>query len=102
VICLLPGSALHGRDSRGIEVAKRVAMDPRWRASNNYQNIDTFEIGITDVDHYFDIWWYFQGGREKGAGPPGYQTRYQTTPDPNLGGDRAAGNASQNAESQMV
>ena len=48
----------YGRDSRGqtIEgVEARVAMDRALsRVEATYQNIDTFEIGITDVDHYFE------------------------------------------------
>jgi magnesium chelatase subunit H len=49
----------YGRDSRegrtfeGREA--RVAMDRALaRVEAAYQNIDTFEIGITDVDHYFE------------------------------------------------
>jgi magnesium chelatase subunit H len=48
----------YGRDSRGRSIAGREA---RWemdqalaRVEATYQNIDTFEIGITDVDHYFE------------------------------------------------
>ncbi|MBC8029549.1 MAG: cobaltochelatase subunit CobN [Pyrinomonadaceae bacterium] len=48
----------YGRDSRGqaIEgVEARAAMDSALaRVEATYQNIDTFEIGITDVDHYFE------------------------------------------------
>jgi magnesium chelatase subunit H len=48
----------YGRDSRGeiIEGREaRVAMDRALaRVEATYQNIDTFEIGITDVDHYFE------------------------------------------------
>lgn len=48
----------YGRDSKGqtIEgVEARVAMDRALaRVEATYQNIDTFEIGITDVDHYFE------------------------------------------------
>jgi magnesium chelatase subunit H len=48
----------YGRDSRGqaIEgVEARSAMDRALsRVEATYQNIDTFEIGITDVDHYFE------------------------------------------------
>ncbi|HKV35340.1 MAG TPA: cobaltochelatase subunit CobN, partial [Pyrinomonadaceae bacterium] len=48
----------YGRDSRvrafeGREA--RVAMDRALsRVEATYQNIDTFEIGLTDVDHYFE------------------------------------------------
>ena len=42
------GRALDGREARG-------AMDQALeRVEATYQNIDTFEIGITDVDHYFE------------------------------------------------
>jgi magnesium chelatase subunit H len=48
----------YGRDSSGraIEgVEARAAMDSALsRVEATYQNIDTFEIGITDVDHYFE------------------------------------------------
>jgi magnesium chelatase subunit H len=48
----------YGRDSRGrsIEgVEARQAMDKALsRVEATYQNIDTFEIGLTDVDHYFE------------------------------------------------
>jgi magnesium chelatase subunit H len=48
----------YGRDSKGnsIEgVEARVAMDMALsRVEATYQNIDTFEIGLTDVDHYFE------------------------------------------------
>jgi magnesium chelatase subunit H len=48
----------YGRDSLGqnIEgVEARTAMDRALaRVEATYQNIDTFEIGITDVDHYFE------------------------------------------------
>lgn len=48
----------YGRDSKGqaIEgVEARGAMDSALaRVEATYQNIDTFEIGITDVDHYFE------------------------------------------------
>jgi magnesium chelatase subunit H len=48
----------YGRDSQGrlIEGREaRVAMDRALaRVEATYQNIDTFEIGITDVDHYFE------------------------------------------------
>lgn len=48
----------YGRDSRGRNVEgreARVAMDRALaRVEATYQNIDTFEIGLTDVDHYFE------------------------------------------------
>jgi len=48
----------YGRDSRGRTVEgreARVAMDRALsRVEATYQNIDTFEIGLTDVDHYFE------------------------------------------------
>jgi len=48
----------YGRDSlgRSIEgVEARQAMDKALsRIEATYQNIDTFEIGLTDVDHYFE------------------------------------------------
>ena len=48
----------YGRDSSGRSIEgreARVAMDRALaRVEATYQNIDTFEIGITDVDHYFE------------------------------------------------
>jgi magnesium chelatase subunit H len=48
----------YGRDSRGRSIEgheARVAMDRALtRVEATYQNIDTFEIGLTDVDHYFE------------------------------------------------
>lgn len=48
----------YGRDSRGRPIEgreARVAMDRALaRVEATYQNIDTFEIGLTDVDHYFE------------------------------------------------
>ena len=42
------GEVIDGREARG-------AMDAALsRVEATYQNIDTFEIGITDVDHYFE------------------------------------------------
>jgi len=42
------GEAIDGREAR-------FAMDTALaRVEATYQNIDTFEIGITDVDHYFE------------------------------------------------
>ena len=48
----------YGRDSSGRSIEgreARVAMDRALACVEaTYQNIDTFEIGITDVDHYFE------------------------------------------------
>jgi magnesium chelatase subunit H len=48
----------YGRDSKGRAIEgreARVAMDRALsRVDATYQNIDTFEIGLTDVDHYFE------------------------------------------------
>lgn len=48
----------YGRDSTGRAIEgreARVAMDRALsRVEATYQNIDTFEIGLTDVDHYFE------------------------------------------------
>ena len=48
----------YGRDSkgRGFEGREaRLAMNRALsRVEATYQNIDTFEIGVTDVDHYFE------------------------------------------------
>ena len=48
----------YGRDSSGRSIEgreARAAMDRALaRVDATYQNIDTFEIGITDVDHYFE------------------------------------------------
>jgi magnesium chelatase subunit H len=48
----------YGRDSRGRSFEgreARLAMDRALsRVEATYQNIDTFEIGLTDVDHYFE------------------------------------------------
>jgi magnesium chelatase subunit H len=48
----------YGRDSKGRNIEgkeARVAMDRALsRVEATYQNIDTIEIGITDVDHYFE------------------------------------------------
>lgn len=48
----------YGRDSRGRAFEgreARLAMDRALsRVEATYQNIDTFEIGLTDVDHYFE------------------------------------------------
>jgi magnesium chelatase subunit H len=48
----------YGRDSKGRAIEGReasLAMDRALsRVEATYQNIDTFEIGLTDVDHYFE------------------------------------------------
>jgi magnesium chelatase subunit H len=48
----------YGRDSKGQTIEgreARLAMDRALaRVEATYQNIDTFEIGLTDVDHYFE------------------------------------------------
>jgi len=48
----------YGRDSQGRAFEgreARAAMDRALsRVEATYQNIDTFEIGLTDVDHYFE------------------------------------------------
>ncbi|HKE60313.1 MAG TPA: cobaltochelatase subunit CobN, partial [Pyrinomonadaceae bacterium] len=48
----------YGRDAKGNSIEgreARVAMDQALaRVEATYQNIDTFEIGLTDVDHYFE------------------------------------------------
>ncbi|MBA3767050.1 MAG: cobaltochelatase subunit CobN, partial [Acidobacteria bacterium] len=48
----------YGRDREGRTIEGREARHAMDRALSRveaaYQNIDTFEIGITDVDHYFE------------------------------------------------
>lgn len=48
----------YGRDSTGRSIEGREARESLDRAlarvEATYQNIDTFEIGVTDVDHYFE------------------------------------------------
>lgn len=48
----------YGRDAQGRAIEGREARGAMERALSQveatYQNIDTFEIGITDVDHYFE------------------------------------------------
>ena len=65
----------YGRDSCGRSVEGREArgaMDQALaRVEATYQNIDTFEIGITDVDHYFE----YLGGISKAV-----ETRAQARP----------------------
>lgn len=51
--CFAYGRDAEGRTFEGREA--RAAMDRALtRVEAAYQNIDTFEIGITDVDHYFE------------------------------------------------
>jgi magnesium chelatase subunit H len=51
--CFAYGHDVEGRAVEGREA--RHAMDKALaRVEAAYQNIDTFEIGITDVDHYFE------------------------------------------------
>jgi magnesium chelatase subunit H len=65
----------YGRDSTGRSLEgreARTAMDRALgRVEATYQNIDTFEIGITDVDHYFE----YLGGISKAV-----ETRAQARP----------------------
>jgi magnesium chelatase subunit H len=65
----------YGRDSQGRSIEgreARVAMDRALsRVEATYQNIDTFEIGLTDVDHYFE----YLGGISKAV-----EKRAQTKP----------------------
>ncbi|HKZ80074.1 MAG TPA: cobaltochelatase subunit CobN [Pyrinomonadaceae bacterium] len=62
----------YGRDSKGLVIdgrEARVAMDRALaRVEATYQNIDTFEIGITDVDHYFEYLGGISRAVEKRAG----------------------------------
>jgi magnesium chelatase subunit H len=48
----------YGRDSKGNVIegreARRAMDRALGRVEATYQNIDTFEIGLTDVDHYFE------------------------------------------------
>jgi magnesium chelatase subunit H len=48
----------YGRDSQGRALEGREARGALSRALSSveaaYQNVDSFEIGITDVDHYFE------------------------------------------------
>jgi len=65
----------YGRDSEGRAVEGREAQgaldQALRRVEATYQNIDTFEIGITDVDHYFE----YLGGISKAV-----ETRAQARP----------------------
>src|SRR6267142_1401586 len=63
------------RDSRGRTVEGREAPhlmnDALSRVEATYQNLDSFEIGITDVDHYFE----YLGGISKAV-----ETRTKSRP----------------------
>jgi magnesium chelatase subunit H len=63
------------RDSQGRTVEGREAPelmnDALSRVEATYQNIDSFEVGITDVDHYFE----YLGGISKAV-----ETRSQSRP----------------------
>jgi magnesium chelatase subunit H len=63
------------RDSQGRAVEGREAPelmgDALSRVEATYQNIDSFEVGITDVDHYFE----YLGGISKAV-----ETRSQSRP----------------------
>jgi magnesium chelatase subunit H len=63
------------RDSKGRTVEGREApelmSDALSRVEATYQNIDSFEVGITDVDHYFE----YLGGISKAV-----ETRSQSRP----------------------
>jgi magnesium chelatase subunit H len=51
--CFAYGRDASGRAVEGLE-ARRAMERALERVEAAYQNIDTFEIGITDVDHYFE------------------------------------------------
>src|SRR6266446_2775164 len=63
------------RDSKGRTIEGREARDlmdhALSRVEATYQNIDSFEVGITDVDHYFE----YLGGISKAV-----ETRSQSRP----------------------
>ncbi len=63
------------RDSQGRSVEGREARhlmdDALSRVEATYQNLDSFEVGITDVDHYFE----YLGGISKAV-----ETRAKTRP----------------------
>jgi magnesium chelatase subunit H len=48
----------YGRDRAGVALegreARRALSSALARVEATYQNVDSFEIGITDVDHYFE------------------------------------------------
>lgn len=76
----------YGRDSKGRAVEgreARSAMDSALsRVEATYQNIDSFEIGITDVDHYFE----YLGGVSKAV-----EKRAQVQPAIYLGDNLSRG-----------
>ncbi len=51
--CFAYGRDTHGRSLEGRD-ARRLMERALARVEATYQNIDTTEIGITDVDHYFE------------------------------------------------
>lgn len=65
----------YGRDREGRSLEGREAPDALSRALSRveatYQNIDSFEIGLTDVDHYFE----YLGGVSKAV-----ETRARSRP----------------------
>src|SRR3989441_6278892 len=65
----------YARDSKGRSVEGREARhlmdDALSRVEVTYQNIDSFEVGITDVDHYFE----YLGGISKAV-----ETRSKSRP----------------------
>jgi magnesium chelatase subunit H len=65
----------YGRDSKGRSIDGREARSAMNRALSRveatYQNIDTIEVGITDVDHYFE----YLGGVSRAV-----ETRRSTKP----------------------
>jgi magnesium chelatase subunit H len=65
----------YARDSKGRTVEGREARelmdDALSRVEATYQNIDSFEVGITDVDHYFE----YLGGISKAV-----ETRAKSRP----------------------
>jgi magnesium chelatase subunit H len=62
----------YGRDSKGRSFdgreAKRLLEQALARVEVSYQNIDTTEVGITDVDHYFEYLGGVSKAVEKQAG----------------------------------
>src|SRR3989441_7953973 len=65
----------YARDSKGRPIEGRAARDlmddALSRVEVTYQNIDSFEVGITDVDHYFE----YLGGISKAV-----ETRSKSRP----------------------
>jgi magnesium chelatase subunit H len=65
-------SFAYGRDSQGRNFdgreAKRLLEQALARVEVSYQNIDTTEVGITDVDHYFEYLGGVSKAVEKHAG----------------------------------